>query len=45
MARDVTLEELRIECCFPADDRTRAVCRAMAAADGEGKEKDGHPEG
>jgi len=45
MARDVTLEELRIECCFPADDRTRAVCRAMAEADGEGKEKGGHPKG
>lgn len=33
MARDVTLEELRIECCFPLDERTRKVCREMADAD------------
>ena len=31
MPRDVTLDELRIECCFPTDARTRAVCEAMAA--------------
>jgi transcriptional regulator with XRE-family HTH domain len=30
MPRDVTLEELRIECCFPTDARTRAVCEALA---------------
>jgi len=35
MARDVTLEELRIECCFPIDERTRRVCREMAEADAE----------
>jgi|SRR5579872_850009 len=28
---DVTLEELRIECMFPADDATREFCRALAA--------------
>jgi hypothetical protein len=31
MPRDVTLEELRIECAFPADDRTAAVCTQLAA--------------
>lgn len=30
MPRDVTLEELRIECAFPADDRTAAVCAQLA---------------
>ena len=45
MARDVTLEELRIERCFPADDPTRAVCREQADADCGSKEKGGHPEG
>lgn len=30
---DVTLEELRIECAFPADAETAAVCRQLAAAD------------
>lgn len=29
---DVTLEELRIECSFPADDATAAACRALFAA-------------
>lgn len=28
--RDVTLEELRIECVFPADDATAEICRALA---------------
>jgi transcriptional regulator with XRE-family HTH domain len=31
--RDVTLEELRIECCFPDDDATAAFCRALAERD------------
>jgi transcriptional regulator with XRE-family HTH domain len=29
--RDVTLEELRIECMFPADEATAALCRSFAA--------------
>ena len=29
--RDVTLEELRIESCFPVDEATRALCRTLAA--------------
>lgn len=29
---DVTLEELHIECSFPADDETAAACRAMFSA-------------
>lgn len=28
-SRDVTLDELRIECLFPADDETAARCRAL----------------
>lgn len=28
--RDVTLEELRIECCFPVDDATTRLCRRLA---------------
>lgn len=28
--RDVTLDELRIECCFPMDDATTAFCRRLA---------------
>ncbi len=28
--RDVTLEELRIECCFPEDEATAAFCRELA---------------
>lgn len=31
MPRDVTLEELRIECAFPADDHTAAVCVELAS--------------
>ncbi|KQV58805.1 MULTISPECIES: helix-turn-helix domain-containing protein [unclassified Caulobacter] len=30
MPRDVTLEELRIECCFPTDARTREVLEGLA---------------
>lgn len=30
MPRDVTLDELRIECAFPADDHTAAVCARLA---------------
>jgi transcriptional regulator with XRE-family HTH domain len=29
-SRDITLEELRVECMFPADDDTAAFCRALA---------------
>lgn len=29
--RDVTVDELRIECCFPDDDATAAFCRQAAA--------------
>ncbi len=28
--RDITLDELRIECCFPMDDSTAAFCRKLA---------------
>lgn len=28
--RDVTIDELHIECCFPADDATAALCRTLA---------------
>ena len=28
--RDVTIDELRIECSFPADETTAEVCRALA---------------
>lgn len=31
-AHDVTIEELRIECMFPADDATRAFCREVAGS-------------
>ena len=30
MPRDLTLDELRIECAFPADDHTAAVCADLA---------------
>lgn len=30
MPRDVTLDELRIECAFPADDHTASVCARLA---------------
>ncbi|TWG94562.1 transcriptional regulator with XRE-family HTH domain [Luteimonas sp. J16] len=29
MPRDITLDELHIECCFPMDDATAAHCRAL----------------
>lgn len=29
--RDVTLDELHIECCFPMDEATAALCRKLAA--------------
>jgi len=32
MPRDVTLDELRIECAFPADDHTAVVCARLAAS-------------
>jgi hypothetical protein len=32
-SRDVTVDELRIECAFPADDPTAEFCHALAAAD------------
>ncbi len=28
--RDVTIEELHIECCFPVDEATAALCRELA---------------
>ena len=32
MPCDVTLDELRIECAFPADDHTAAICAELAAS-------------
>jgi hypothetical protein len=29
-SRDITLEELWVECMFPADDETAAFCKALA---------------
>jgi transcriptional regulator with XRE-family HTH domain len=29
-SRDITLEEIRVECMFPADDETAAFCRKLA---------------
>ena len=34
MPRDITLDELHIECCFPLDEATAAHCRALAEAAG-----------
>jgi len=34
--RDVTIDELRIECTFPADDATADLCRALVRQDGDG---------
>ncbi len=34
--RDVTLEELRIECAFPEDEATAAFCRELACVDTAG---------
>lgn len=31
--RDVTIEELHIECCFPVDEATARLCRELAAAE------------
>lgn len=31
--RDITLDELRVECCFPLDDATAAFCHELAAAE------------
>ena len=31
--RDVTLDELRVECAFPADQATAELCRALARED------------
>ncbi|HEX2083440.1 MAG TPA: transcriptional regulator, partial [Xanthomonadaceae bacterium] len=36
MPRDVTLDELHIECCFPMDEATAAMCRELAQAAGGG---------
>ncbi|MEI7037308.1 helix-turn-helix transcriptional regulator [Fulvimonas yonginensis] len=33
--RDVTLDELHIECCFPVDDATARLCRQLAQEDAE----------
>lgn len=35
--RDVTLDELRIECAFPADDTTAALCRTLAEQEPAGR--------
>jgi transcriptional regulator with XRE-family HTH domain len=32
MPRDITLDELHIECCFPADEETASQCRALAGS-------------
>ena len=32
--RDVTLDELRVECAFPADEETAELCRALAREEG-----------
>ncbi len=32
-SRDVTIDELRIECTFPADEATAELCRALARGD------------
>jgi hypothetical protein len=31
--RDVTLDELRVECCFPVDEATAELCRRLARDD------------
>ncbi|SFR88179.1 Transcriptional regulator, contains XRE-family HTH domain [Dyella sp. OK004] len=31
--RDVTLDELHVECCFPVDEATAALCRELARAE------------
>ena len=37
--RNVTLDEMRIDCAFPADDHTAAVCADLAA---EARAANGH---
>jgi hypothetical protein len=32
----VTLDEVRIDCTFPADEHTARVCRELAEAEGAG---------
>lgn len=32
-SRDVTIDELHIECCFPVDEATAGLCRKLAGAD------------
>lgn len=32
-SRNVTIDELHIECCFPVDEATAALCRTLAADD------------
>lgn len=34
--RDVTLDELHIECCFPVDEKTAALCRSLQCDDTQG---------
>jgi transcriptional regulator with XRE-family HTH domain len=34
-SRDVTIDELRIECAFPADDATAVICQTLAREDTE----------
>lgn len=36
MPRDVTLDEMRIECAFPADESTAELCRQLAHGDVKG---------
>lgn len=37
--RDVTVDELRIECAFPADDATAELCRALARDENRGSDE------
>jgi hypothetical protein len=34
--QDITLQELRVECFFPADDATDAIARRLAGRGGRG---------
>lgn len=36
MPRDITLDELHIECCFPMDEATAAFCRQLAEGEDDG---------
>jgi hypothetical protein len=36
MPRDVTLDEIRIECAFPADESTAELCRLLPRDDMRG---------